>query len=69
MSRNAFLWFLPLFGGLKNIYIPHTSKKENVHWDFRGLIKDNQVIKWIELIYDLREIKHMFYLYLLFLNS
>ena len=44
-------------------------RNENVLWDKRDHFKDNQVIKWIELIYDLREIKHMFNVYLLFLNS
>ena len=42
---------------------------ESVLWDCRGLLKDNQVIKKIELIYDLREIKHMFRPYILFFNS
>ena len=44
-------------------------RNENVLWDKRDHFKDNQVIKWIELIYDLREIKHMFCPYILCLNS
>ena len=52
----------------KNIH-PALTKNEIVLWDGCGLFWDKQVIKWIELICDLREIKHMFYPYLSFLNS
>ena len=65
MSYNGFIDSL---AALKK-YIPALMRNENVLWDKRDHFKDNQVIKWIELIYDLREIRHMFYPYILFLNS
>ena len=69
MSKNAFYSGSSdsLAAIKKNIQ--QTSNMENDLWDCRGLYKDNQVIKKIELIYDLREIKHMFCPYISFLNS
>ena len=69
ISKNAFFSCSSdsLAAFKKNIL--QTSNIENVLWDCRGLYKHNQVIKKIELIYDLREIKHMFCPYILFLNS
>ena len=68
MSRSVFLTGLVTLWQLgKNIY-PASTQNENVLWDQRGLFKDNQVIKWIELIYDLREIKHMFCPYIFMLE-
>ena len=69
MSKNAFYSGSSdsLAAIKKNIQ--QTSNMENDLWDCRGLYKDNQAIKKIELIYDLREIKHMFHPYILFSNS
>ena len=65
MSYNGFIDSL---AALKK-YIPALMRNENVLWDKRDLYKGNQMFKWIELIYDLREIKHMFHPYILFSNS